>query len=132
MVDVRLDSKNIAHAPCLVSVLLVGLAKRIDVVDTKNPLVLLELNLSAEIMHMADEGTKNLTVSRLSLWAHEVDDMLCEVGVKLGFLMDAIGAVGAVGTAGSVGSHYVEKVCCVEWGQEKNEKQLRLCDYASL
>lgn len=121
MVDVRLDSENIAHAPCLVSVLLVGLAKRIDVVDTENPLVLLELNLSAEIMHMADEGCKNLTVSRLSLWAHEVDDMLCEVGVKLGFLVDAvgsvdaIGAIGAIGTAGSVGSHYdVQRICVVQ------------------
>jgi hypothetical protein len=83
LVDERLNTENVAYTPCLVAVLLVGLAKRVDVVDTNDPLLLLELNFSAEVVHMTDEGCEDLALSRLGLGAHETNDMVCKVGVEL-------------------------------------------------
>jgi hypothetical protein len=83
LVDERLNTENIADTPCLVAVLLVGLAKRVDVVDTNDPLLLLELNVSAEVVHVADKGCEDLALSRLGLGAHEANDMVGKVGVEL-------------------------------------------------
>lgn len=102
--NLRLNAKNVAHAPCLVAVLLVGLAKRVDVVDTNDPLVLLELDVSAEVVHVADERSKNFALAGFGLGAHETDDMVCEVGVELG------STVGAVCTVGSHCGGYEEDV----------------------
>lgn len=46
----RLDTQDIAHSPCLISVLLVGLSDGVDVVDTNDPLFLLELYIAAKVM----------------------------------------------------------------------------------
>lgn len=82
MGNLRLNSENVADAPCLVAVLLVGLAKRVDVVDADDPLVLSELDFSAEIVHVTNERGEDDTLARVGLGAHEADDMVCEVGVE--------------------------------------------------
>ena len=66
----RFDTQNVAHAPCLVAVLLVCLSNGIDVVDAINPLFLLQLNLTDEIVHMANQRAENLPVAREGLGAH--------------------------------------------------------------
>lgn len=60
----RFDTQDIAQPPCFISVLSISLAKRVDVVDTDNPFVLRELDISAEVVHMPDQGGENLSVSR--------------------------------------------------------------------
>lgn len=100
----RFDTKDIAHSPCLVSVLLPGLANGVDVVDTDNPLVLSELDLTAEVVQVSDQGGEDLSVSGFRFGAHEINDMLCEVGVI--FALGAVGTVGTVGgTISAVDSH---------------------------
>ena len=48
----RFDTQDIAHPPCFISVLLVSLADRVDVVYTENPFVLFKLDLSAKVVQM--------------------------------------------------------------------------------
>lgn len=92
----RLDTQNIANSPGLISVLLVGLTERVDVVDASDPFLLLELNLPAKVVHVLDQRGENLSLSRFRLRAHEVNDVLSKVGVKLvGLGVNAI-AVAAV------------------------------------
>jgi hypothetical protein len=70
------------------------LAERVDVVDTENPFILLELDLSAKVVHMSDQGGDDLSVSRLCLRAHKVNDMLCEVWIVFAIvIVDSVGAV---------------------------------------
>lgn len=100
IVNSRLNSQNIAHSPRLVAVLAVCTANGVDVVDTDNPLILCQLDLAAEVVHVLDQRGENLAVARLRLCAHQVDDVLCEVGVEAAG--SAVGGSGAVGMA----------VCC--------------------
>ena len=73
------------------------MANGVDVVDTENPFVLRELDFSAKVVQMPDQGAEDLSVSGFCLGAHEVDDMLCKVGVEFaGIIFDAIGAVGTI------------------------------------
>jgi len=51
----RLNTQHIANPPRLIPVLLVSLADRVDIIDADNPLVLRELDLSAEIVQMLDQ-----------------------------------------------------------------------------
>lgn len=83
MGNLRLNAENVADAPCLVTVLLVGLAQRVDVVDAHDPLVLSELDLSAEVVHVTNERSEDDALAGVGLGAHEADDMVCEVGVEL-------------------------------------------------
>lgn len=50
----RFDAQNVANSPCLIPVLLVGLANGIDVVYSQDPLVLLQLDIAAKVMQMPD------------------------------------------------------------------------------
>lgn len=79
----RFNTEDIADSPCLIAVLLVCLADGVDIVDTDDPLVLGELDLTAEVVQVLDEGGEDLSVAGLGLGAHEIDDMLGEVGVVL-------------------------------------------------
>lgn len=102
----RFNAENIAHTPSLVPVCLVGLADSVDVVDANNPLLLSELDLTDVVVHVTDERAEDFTVAGFCLGAHEVDDVLGEVGVEFGLslagavgvaidrLLDAIGTVG--------------------------------------
>lgn len=102
----RFNAQNVAHTPSLVPVCLVSLTDSVDVVDADNPLLLSELNLTDVVVHVADERAEDLTVAGFCLGAHEVDDVLSEVGVEFGLslagavgvaigrLLDAIGTVG--------------------------------------
>jgi hypothetical protein len=75
------------------------LADRVDVVDTDNPFVLRELNVSAKVVQMPNQGAEDFSVSGLCLRAHKVNDMLREVGVE--FAVIAFDTVGAVDTVSS-------------------------------
>lgn len=46
----RFDAENIAHSPGFISVLFIGLADRVDVVDTDDPFVLGELDIAAKVV----------------------------------------------------------------------------------
>ena len=106
----RLNSENVAETPRLVAVLLVGLAQRVDVVDADDPFVLRELDVAAEVVHVPDERRQDLAVAGLCLRAHEVDDVLREVGVEAALA----GAVAvAIGPVGSVGGHLGVVSACV-------------------
>jgi len=97
LVDEGLDTQDIAYPPCFISVLLVSLTDGIDVVDTENPFILGELDLSAKVVQMPDQGGEDFSVSGFRLGAHKVDNMLCEVGVEFAVIvLDTIGAVGTV------------------------------------
>lgn len=80
--DLRFDTQDIAQSPHVIAVLSVCLTHRVDEVDTDDPLILSELDFSAEIVHVSDQGGKDLSVSWLGLWAHEINDMLSEVWVE--------------------------------------------------
>lgn len=78
-------------------------------------------------MHVADERGENLAVPGQRLGAHEANDVLGEVGVKLGLflLVMAVGAVGAVGgrvlvdtigAVSAVASHGGDVCVCVDEG----------------
>lgn len=90
----RFNTQNVAYTPSLISVCLVGLADSVDVVHANDPLLLSELNLTNVVVHVTNEGAEDLTVAGFCLGAHEVDDVLGEVGVELGLCL-----AGAVGVA---------------------------------
>lgn len=102
----RFDTQNVAYTPSLISVCLVGLADSVDIVHANNPLLLSELDLTDVVVHVTNERAEDLTVAGFCLGAHEVDDVLGEVGVEfalclagavglaVGRLLDAIGTVG--------------------------------------
>ena len=70
---------------------------RVDIVDTKKPFVLRELDLSAKVVQMPDQGGKDFSMSRFCLGTHKINDMLCEVGVEFALVVfDTIAAVGTV------------------------------------
>jgi hypothetical protein len=93
----RFDTQDIAHPPCFISVLPVGLTDRVDVVDTEYPFVLLKLDLPAKVVQMPDQGAENFSVSGFCVGAHKVNDMLCEVGVEFAVIVgDSISADGTV------------------------------------
>lgn len=99
----RFDTKIIAHSPRFIPVLLIGLTNGVDIVDADDPLFLGELDFSAEIVHVADERAEDFSVARLRIRAHQVDDMLCEIGVEsASFVLVALGCV-----CRPVGSHDV-------------------------
>ncbi|CRK23524.1 hypothetical protein BN1723_013010 [Verticillium longisporum] len=100
--NARLDAQNVAHAPRLVAVLLVRLAQRVDVVDARDPLVLRQLDLAAKVVHVADQRREDDALAGVRLGAHEINDMLCEVGVELG---RALGLAVGVAVGGAVGCH---------------------------
>lgn len=73
------------------------MADGVDVVDTDNPFVLRELDVSAKVVQMADQGAEDFSVSGFGFGAHKVNNMLCEVGVVFAVIvLDTIGAVGTV------------------------------------
>lgn len=93
----RLNAEDVAYSPCLVSVLLVGLADSVDVVYADNPFVLCELDVAAEVVQVGDERGEDLSVAGLGLFAHQVDDARCEVGIEFaGVALSTIGAIGSV------------------------------------
>ena len=96
----RFNAKDIAHSPCLIPVLFVGLAKRVDIIDTDNPFILLELDFSTEVVDMPDQGAEDFSVSRQGLGGHEFDDMLGEIGIKF-----AAAIVGSFGASRAVRRH---------------------------
>lgn len=90
----RFDTQNVAYTPSLIPVCLVGLSDSVDVVHANNPLLLSELDLTNVVVHVTDERAEDLTVAGFCLGAHEVDDILGEVGVELRLCL-----AGAVGVA---------------------------------
>lgn len=96
--NLRLNTEDIANSPCLIAVLLVCLANGVDIVYTNNPLVLGKFDLSAEVVHVADERAQDNLLSGFGIGAHEINDSLCEVGVEF---------AGAIGAVGSVSGHLV-------------------------
>jgi len=96
----RFYSQNVAQPPCFISILLISLAERVDVVDADNPFVLFELDIAAEIVHMLDQRREDFSVSRFRFGAHQVNDMLCEVGIEFAFCF-----VGSIGAAVAVSRH---------------------------
>ncbi len=71
------------------------MADRVDIVDTDNPFVLCELDLSAKVVQMSDQGAENFAVSGQCLGAHEANDMVGKVGVEFaGIILDTV-AVGS-------------------------------------
>jgi hypothetical protein len=102
------------------------LAERVDVVDTENPLLLCELDLSTKVVNMSDQGAENLSLSGICFGAHKVNDMLCEVWIE--FAAVVFGSVSAVGA--TVRSHDdVLRVCmrAVVSGVSGSQAQLRFC-----
>jgi hypothetical protein len=56
-----------------------------------------ELDVSAKVVQMPDQGAEDFSVSGFCLGAHKVNDMLCELGVVFAVIVhDIIGAVGSV------------------------------------
>lgn len=102
----RFNAQNIAHTPCLIPVRAVGATNGVDVVHTDDPFFLGELDLSGEVVHVTDQRGQDLPMPGLRLWAHEIYDMLCEVGVE--FVL-CLGVSVAVGRAG--GSTIGSTVC---------------------
>lgn len=103
----RFNTQDIADSPCLIAVLLVCLTDGVDIVDTQHPLILCELDLSAEVVHVFDQAAEDLSMSGLGLGAHEVDDMVGKVGIEsAAAILCTIGTIGAVGSA--VGAHDVD------------------------
>lgn len=89
------------------------MAERVDVVDTENPFVLLELDLSAKVVHMPDQAGEDLSLSRFCLRAHKINYMLCEVWIEFAFVIwDSVGAVGAARSHDDVLFWYVYKDGC--------------------
>lgn len=90
----RFYTEIVAYSPGLVAVLPIGLADGVYVVDADYPFILRELDFAAKVVHMADEGAQDFAVPRFCLRAHQVDDMLCEVGVEsAGLVCRSVGAV---------------------------------------
>lgn len=81
--NLRLNTKDVTESPCLVPVLLVRLAERVDVVHTHHPFVLGKFDLTTKVVNVLDERAKNFPVSRLGFRAHQINDTLCEVRVEL-------------------------------------------------
>lgn len=73
------------------------MANRVDIVDTDNPFVLRELDVSAKVVQMPYQGAEDLSVSGFCLGGHKVNNMLCKVGVEFAIVvLDTIGPVGPV------------------------------------
>lgn len=56
-------------------------------------------------MHVPDQRAEDLAVSGFCLGAHQVDDMLCEVGVKLASVAVGAAAVGGMRAICAICSH---------------------------
>ena len=93
----RFNAQDVANSPRLIPVLLVSLSDRVDIVDADDPFVLRELDVSAKVVQMADQGAEDFSVSGFCLGGHKVNDMLCKVGVEFAIIvLDTISAVGFV------------------------------------
>lgn len=105
--SLRLNTKNITHAPRLIPILLVRLPDAIHVIDAQHPLILRELHLTTEIMQVPDQRGEDLAVSRQRRGRHQVDDVLREVRVESALFRRRRGAISAaVRAAVSVCSHF--------------------------
>lgn len=81
----RLETENVAESVGLVSCavgLLVDSAHGVDVGNTSHPLVNGELDLTGEVVDVADHGAQDLPIPRGGLGAHAVDNGIGEVGVE--------------------------------------------------
>jgi len=88
------------------------LAQGVDVVNTNDPFVLRELDLTAEVVHVLDERRKDFSVSRLGLGAHQVDDTLCEKGVEFALSVAICSRLAGVGLkAIAVADAHIAVVC---------------------
>ena len=67
---------------CLVSGVGGGLSDGVDESDTLKPLVVGKLNLTDEVMEMANHVAKNVSRPLWNIGANSINDSIGEVGVK--------------------------------------------------
>jgi hypothetical protein len=74
----RLKPDDIAHELTLIPLIVTHLPCPIDHLHPRHPLVNRKLVLPGKIMDMSDQTAHDLPHPRGRLWAHSLDDMLCE------------------------------------------------------
>lgn len=72
------------------------LARLVEELDTREPFLRREVNLSGEVVQMADRGAEDLLEARARVWAAGVDDVLGEVRVVLVLLLLLAAHLGGV------------------------------------
>lgn len=91
----RFQTNHITHQLTLVSLLIAHLTSPINHIHRGHPFFYCELVLACEVVHVADETAHDLSHARSGFGACGVDDMLGEIGIESGIVLDIVGvAVG--------------------------------------
>jgi hypothetical protein len=88
--NVRLKPNNIAQQLPLIPLLVAHFPRPVDHIDARHPFVYRQLVLAREIVDVSDQAAHYLAHARGGFGARGFDDMLGEVGIESGVVLDAV------------------------------------------